>query len=171
MPRKRNYIDEASRKIIEAYCLDGYTSREILEKMDILSILSDNLNEIKVNEICLKTYISNVQKLLQAYEKKTIGDYLSIDRKHREILSYILSEASKYKQGVKPKSLVKAVKRHIKVYDNGKLERIIHEYIRIFRQFGLFEISPYGRRFIKLSDKGKNIAEFVKEVENFLYSI
>lgn len=119
----------------------------------------------------MKTYISNVQKLLQAYERKTVGDYLLVDRKHREILSYILSEASKYKQGVKPKSLVKAVKRHVRVYDNGKLERIIHEYIRIFRQLGLFEDSPYGKGFIKLSDKGKNIAEFVKEVENLLYSI
>jgi len=171
MPRNRNKIDETSKKIIEAYCLDGYTSKEILEKIDILSILSNNLNEIKIKEICLKTYISNVQKLLQAYERKTVGDYLLVDRKHREILSYILSEASKYKQGVKPKSLVKAVKRHVRVYDNGKLERIIHEYIRIFRQFGLFEDSPYGKGFIKLSDKGKNIAEFVKEVENLLYSI
>jgi len=171
MPRNRNKIDEASGKVIEAYCLDGYTPGEILEKIDILSILSNNLNENKIKEICRKIYISNVQKLLQAYERKTVGDYLLIDRKHREILSRILLEASKYKEGVKPKSLVKAVKRRVRVYDNGKLERIIREYIRILRQFGLFEISPYGKEFIKLSDKGKNMAEFVKEVENLLYSI
>jgi len=175
MPKKRYEISESSIKIIEAYCLEGYSPEEIL-KLIYSSLLFPGIRPSTysysiVESICSNVYKSNVQKLLKAYETKAVGECLAIDQKHRKILSCFLKVANGYKNGLKTENLSKAVRKCVGLDDNPYTRRILRKYLYLLKRYKLLEPSPYGKKFIKLSEMGRKVAEFIREVENLLYKI
>jgi len=175
MSKKRYELNESSIEIIKAYCLEGYPPEEIVKLIYSFLLFPDiqpsSYFYSVVENICSSVYESNVQKLLRAHETKIVGEYLAIDRKHRKILSCFLKVANVYKNGLKTESLSKAVRKCAGWDDNLPTERILRKYLYLLKRYKLLEPSPYGKGYVKLSEMGRKIAEFIIEIENFLYKI